>query len=266
MKSSKKMNHIVCGRQDCADMHSFGPCFRTQYIIHYIIRGSGYYICEGKVNYITAGQSFLIRPFTEVHYYPDKNDPWEYTWIEFLGEDFLLLLDKIKLCDGGYVIDYVKPELILPLFDYLRNIYKPTGGIRFSDTSENVVSAILSVYSELFPKSGQKMCESVYFDSACVMIRSSYHKAEFGIESICKELNISRVTLHRSFVKSCGISPGAYLAEYRIERAKELLKRGVAVKATALSCGFADPLYFSKVFCKAEGISPREFRHRFEIK
>ena len=154
----------------------------------------------------------------------------------------------------------------MPVFDYLRNIYKPTGGIRFSDTSENVVSAILSVYSELFPKSGQKMCESVYFDSACVMIRSSYHKAEFGIESICKELNISRVTLHRSFVKSCGISPGAYLAEYRIERAKELLKRGVAVKATALSCGFTDPLYFSKAFCKAEGISPREFRRLFEIK
>ena len=261
-----KLIFYNCGRHNCADMHSWGPGFRTQYTIHYIVSGGGYYICEGKTHYVTAGQSFLIRPFTEVYYYPDKNAPWEYTWIDFSGEGILLLLDKIKFYEGDCIIDYVNPELILPLFDYLCNTYKPTGGIRFSDTLENVAGAILSVYSELFPISVQKMCESIYFDPACVIIRSSYHKAEFGIESICRELNISRVTLHRSFIKGCGISPGAYLAKYRIERAKEFLKRGVAVKATALSCGFADPLYFSKVFCKAEGISPREFRRRFEIK
>lgn len=268
MQDSKVSKLICssCGRQNCADMHSWGPGFRTEYIIHYIIHGSGYYICEGKTHYITAGQSFLIRPFTEVHYYPDENDPWEYTWIEFSGEGFLLLLDKIKFCDGGCVIDYIKPELILPLYDYLCSIWYHTSRALFDYTSKNIALAILSVYSELFPISGQRMCESIYFDSARAIIRSSYHKAEFGIESICRELNISRVTLHRSFIKSCGVSPGAYLAEYRIERAKELLKRGVAVKATALSCGFADPLYFSKAFCKAEGISPREFRRRFEIK
>ena len=176
------------------------------------------------------------------------------------------MLDKIKFCDGGCVIDYIKPELILPLYDYLCSIWYHTSRALFDYTSKNIALAILSVYSELFPISRQRMCESIYFDSARAIIRSSYHKAEFGIESICRELNISRVTLHRSFIKSCGVSPGAYLAEYRIERAKELLKRGVAVKATALSCGFADPLYFSKAFCKAEGISPREFRRRFEIK
>ena len=254
-----KLIYCSCGRQNCADMHSCGPCFRTQYIIHYIICGSGYYICEGKTYYITAGQSFLIRPFTEVHYYPDENDPWEYTWIEFSGEGFLLLLDKIKFCESDCVIDYIKPELILPLYDYLCSIKHLTGRALFYSTPKNAVLAILSVYSDLFPISGQRMCEIIYFDSARAIIRSSYHRAEFGLESICRELNISRVTLHRSFTKSCGISPGAYLAEYRIERAKELLNRGVAVKAAALSCGFTDPLYFSKAFRKAYGISPREF-------
>ncbi len=267
MQDSKDTQLIYCGcgRQNCADMHSYGPGFRTQYIIHYIIHGSGYYICEGKTHHITAGKGFLIRPFTEVHYYPDENDPWEYTWIEFSGEGFLHLLDKIKLCDGGYVIDYIKPGLILPLYDYICSIWHYTSRALFDSTAKNVVLSILSVYSELFPISGQRMYESIYFDSACAIIRSSYHKAKFGLESICKELNISRVTLHRSFINSYGISPGAYLAEYRIERAKELLKRGVSVKETALSCGFADPLYFSKAFSKAEGISPREFCRLFEI-
>ena len=34
---------------------------------------------------------------------------------------------------------------------------------------------------------------------------------------------------------------------------------GITVKSTALSCGFSDPLYFSKVFRKTYGISPGEF-------
>lgn len=259
MQNLKTSKHIYCGRQDCSDMHSCGPEFRTTYIIHYIIHGKGYFICDGEKHHINAGQSFLIRPFTEIQYYPDREDPWEYTWIEFSGEEFLLLLNNIIFCDGDCVIDYIKPELILPLYDYLCRIWHLSSKMLFNDTSKNIVFAILSVYSELFPINGQRMCESIYFDSARAIIRNSYHKAEFGIESICKELNISRVTLHRSFIKSCGISPGVYLAEYRIERAKELLMRGVAVKATALSCGFSDPLYFSKVFSKTYGISPREF-------
>lgn len=62
-----KLIYCSCGRQNCADMNSYGPGFRTQYIIHYIISGSGYYICEGETHYITAGQSFLIRPFMSVN-------------------------------------------------------------------------------------------------------------------------------------------------------------------------------------------------------
>ena len=97
MKNVEKSKLIACGRQNCADMHSCGPEFRTQYIIHYIIHGSGYFVCEGKKHRITAGQSFVIRPFTEIQYYPDKEDPWEYTWIEFTGKEFLSsLLNAIK--------------------------------------------------------------------------------------------------------------------------------------------------------------------------
>lgn len=251
--------HISCGRLDCADMHAYGPGIRTEYIVHYIIRGSGYYICEGKTHYITAGQSFVIRPFTKVHYYPDREDPWEYTWINFSGDKFLDLLNKAAFCDDDCVIDYIEPKLILPLFDCIRSICEPTSLIQFSNAPENVVLAILSVYSELHPLRARKTRDSFYFDSACTMIQSLYHKPELRVDVLCKELHISRATLHRCFTNHCGISPGAYLLNYRMERAKELLSHGITAKATALSCGFTDPLYFSKVFRKTYGISPREF-------
>lgn len=259
MENNKEQQHISCNRQLCDKMHSYGPGFRTIYIIHYVIRGSGYFICEGKTYYIKTGQSFVIRPFTKIQYYPDKSDPWEYTWIEFNSNKLLHKLSKTAYCDGDCVIDFIDPKLILPLYDSLRSICDPASGIQFSDAAWDVALAILSVYSNLKPLHSPKTQDSLYFDSACTIIQSSYHNPELGIEFLCSELNISRATLHRSFISNCGISPGAYLLNYRTEMGKELLSHGITAKAAALSCGFSDPLYFSKVFRKKYGMSPREF-------
>ena len=57
-------------------------------------------------------------------------------------------------------------------------------------------------------------------------------------------------------------SPGSYLMKYRLERAKEFLKRGFSVKSTALSCGFSDTLYFSKLFKAAVGEPPGKYGKR----
>ena len=259
MENNKEQLLIYCNRQICDKMHICGPGFRTTYIIHYVIRGSGYFAYEGKTHKITEGQSFVIRPFTKIQYYPDKNNPWEYTWIEFNGNKLLHKFGKIAYCEGACVIDYIAPKLILPLYDSLRSICDPASGIRFSDAARDVALAILSVYSSLKPLHSPKPQDSVYFDSACTIIQSSYHNPELGIESLCSKLNISRATLHRSFISNCGISPGAYLLNYRTEMGKELLRHGISVKSAALSCGFSDPLYFSKVFHKKYGMSPREF-------
>lgn len=262
MKEFEKTKLIASGRQDCSDMHSLGPEFRTAYIIHYIIRGSGYYVCDGKKCRITAGQSFVIRPFTEISYYPDSNDPWEYTWIDFTGSNFTHFLEKIEFCNDDCVIDYIEQESILPLFNCLCSICEPNSIFRFSDAPESIALSILTIYSEIYPLKAPKSKDSIYFDSACAIIQSSYHKTELNVDYICEELNISRATLHRSFMSNCNVSPGAYITNYRMDRARELLNHGITVKATALSCGFSDPLYFSKAFRKAYGISPREFANR----
>lgn len=69
---------VDAGRQDCHDLHSWGPGVRQCYIIHYIISGKGTFTCGKKTYTLTAGQSFLICPEQVVQYAPDENEPWEY--------------------------------------------------------------------------------------------------------------------------------------------------------------------------------------------
>jgi hypothetical protein len=52
-----------------------------------------------------------------------------------------------------------------------------------------------------------------------------------------------------------------YLAQYRMERAKRLLANPtISVADVAVSVGFNDPSYFTRVFRKQEGLSPSEYR------
>lgn len=68
--------------------------------------------------------------------------------------------------------------------------------------------------------------------------------------------------LSKIFRAHTGVSPGQYLTDLRIRRAKELLLQnpGYMSKEVALMVGYTDPLYFSRIFKKETGISPSEYR------
>lgn len=62
------------------------------------------------------------------------------------------------------------------------------------------------------------------------------------------------------FHKYTGFRPIDYVIHYRMERAKELLKAGnFLVRDVAASVGYANPLYFSRIFKKKFGVSPSEY-------
>ena len=47
-----------------------------------------------------------------------------------------------------------------------------------------------------------------------------------------------------------------------MENAAELLKKGSSVKEAADLCGYADPFNFSRMFKKAYGVSPSQWRKK----
>jgi AraC-like DNA-binding protein len=64
----------------------------------------------------------------------------------------------------------------------------------------------------------------------------------------------------RLFARNYGSTPKQYLIRLRLARARELLEAGTPVKEVARACGFADELYFSRLFHKKEGRPPTAHR------
>lgn len=85
--------------------------------------------------------------------------------------------------------------------------------------------------------------------------------SDIRIEELCRIAGMSKSSLYRAFNDAYGLSPGQLILEERIKYAKELLKENeLSIKEVAYAAGFNDPNYFSRMFKKAEGIAPKEFR------
>jgi signal transduction histidine kinase/DNA-binding LacI/PurR family transcriptional regulator/AraC-like DNA-binding protein len=78
---------------------------------------------------------------------------------------------------------------------------------------------------------------------------------------IAAAVGVSEDYLSRIFNKEMGLSPWEYLNRYRVLQAKRLLcESKESITWIAGQVGFEDPAYFSRVFQKIAGCSPREFR------
>ncbi len=81
-----------------------------------------------------------------------------------------------------------------------------------------------------------------------------------ALELAMKDVPYSRDYAVRVFRKKFGIPPTEYLLRCRMNAARDFLLAGLSVKETAQRIGIGDELYFSRIFAKREGSSPREFR------
>ena len=79
-------------------------------------------------------------------------------------------------------------------------------------------------------------------------------------ELLCKKFLISRTKLYQLAMDSYGMSITKYILFKRIEKAKQILKKGISVSKIAEATGFTDFNYFGKVFKKEVGVSPTEYR------
>jgi AraC family transcriptional regulator len=82
------------------------------------------------------------------------------------------------------------------------------------------------------------------------------------LAELARLCNLSVRQLTRGFRTSRGCSIGDYIANSRIDVAKQLLGSEESVKGIAYSMGFASPSGFSYAFRRATGETPRQFRQR----
>ena len=87
-----------------------------------------------------------------------------------------------------------------------------------------------------------------------------------SIPFLCRKLGVGKTFLCQKIKAATGRSINQYILDIRMNKARELLRiTDLQVGEIARRTGFADYNYFSKVFKKSTGCTPRDFRRNNRI-
>ncbi len=101
---------------------------------------------------------------------------------------------------------------------------------------------------------------SQVMDTVMDVIRKNLDNPDFSVETLSKEVGMSRVHLNRKLKESMNISPSDLIRSMRLKQAAWLLIHNEAnVSEVSYRIGFSSPSYFSNAFHKYFGMSPKEF-------
>lgn len=89
-------------------------------------------------------------------------------------------------------------------------------------------------------------------------IRSNY-AGDITLDTIARDLSMSRSQLSQIFKNATGFSIGDYIIMYRVKRACALLRSGMSVHEAGLAVGFGTTASFIRTFKKRMGCSPGRF-------
>lgn len=250
-----------CAVEHCHPQKVAEKGIRDYYALHVVIFGRGYVEKNGTRYPVSKGEFFVTRKNEVFNYYPNTKDPWSYYYVDFYADNFenlfaaadesTVLSGKIKSFDKA--VDVCR-ELI-DAFDL------------YSGQSLYCIGLFLVLLSLIV---GEKSCESdsrdgkqskgKQFQSILMYINNNY-RLDLSMSSVSCAVGLSESYITSIFAQEIQMSPMRYLNNFRIATACSLLqKSSMTVSEVAAAVGFKDRLYFSRVFTKIKGVSPRQYR------
>ena len=199
---------------------------------------------------VLPGEIFLYCPHAPQNYTYFEGEGTEYYWVHFYGcEADLLCADLalengiIKLGDGKQEVERLVRMIIRAFADRYTHVDEYAAGLLRS-----ILAIIASppVLSSPFTKAMKLLS-----DPSC----------NLTITELATMYEMSEGHFIRSFKAYSGSSPSAFRTAKRLEIACEMLtSTKMTIDQISRAAGYSDPLYFSRIFKKCIGISPKQYR------
>ena len=232
-------------------------CTDTAHRIYLVTDGSGilntaygnFYVKSGDIFFTFAADEYSISAIRELRY----------MYISFLGLRASLLFKKLNI---------TKKDRVIAGCEKVKKVWEEfIGQAEAGNTDLISESALLYAFSVIELKRLMCDAESPYIEKMQLIkkyIEDNYSDVNITAEKISEKFSYSKKYLCELFKKEFGISVSRYITVLRIQKACSLMKESdYTVKQISKYCGFSDSLYFSKVFKKQVGVTPKDFMKQY---
>lgn len=212
---------------------------------------------QGK---IVPGQVMLLPQGLRHLYEADSHTPWTLFWVHFRGTAADHFLQYLGFRERHPVLKVgVSPALkagFYNLMEVRRTGYSTRAFIRSANQLRHLLSQI-AVEKRTQRDRGRSGLELAPVQA--FMQENIYQS--LTLEQLAASANMSKYHFSMRYKELSGYSPIRHFLNMKMEHACDLLdSTSLGVSAIALRMGYEDPLYFSRVFRRTIGRSPRAYR------
>jgi AraC-like DNA-binding protein len=244
------------------DVGTFREKGRLDYQLIYLVEGTGCFRINGDMTEVTCGNIVLFRPGEVQQYtYQHTNTP-ELYWIHFTGSGAREYLEKAGLYEESVHYVGIHSELIESFKKIMLELQMKEK--LYCESADAATLELLVLLGR--KKHGADVKRHRFIDDNIRNLMERMH-AEYGrrwsIDDMAGQCALSSNHFMHKFKMQTGFSAVDYIINIRMEKAKDLLlNSSLSIKEISNLVGYENSLYFSRLFCKMEGFSPREYRKK----
>ena len=248
------MHHITSH-----DYHWDNRVRKNSYVLlQYTISGKGSFQTPDHTYPQQTGDLFLVQvPGDSQYSLPDDSEYWDVLYLEFSSECLPLLYHIHLSCGPAF---HLEASSTLP--EQMKQLYADAISNQLASVFDNSKAAYAFLLDLADYALENPALSSPRVTLAKNFLDSNYYNTDLNLDEVADAVGLSKYHLCREFNHLYGISPGKYLANLRLQKSCALLlqNRQHTIAEIASMVGFSNDNYFCKVFRKAFGTTPTQYR------
>ena len=260
IRGTAKLLNVASSRYG-GDWHSV-PHTHNHTELFYIIGGQGQFLIEDRTFPVDANNLVIINP-NILHTEDSLNaQPLEYIVLGIEGIELV----TTDLSSGSFcILDHFESvEISGCLRNILREMEQKNTG--YEDVCQAYMEILIIRLMRTTSLAVQAEPQAISTNRQCAAVRryiDLHFKEALTLEQLAEEGHMNKYYLSHAFKREYGVSPINYMISRRIEESKYLLaETDLSMSQIAQLLGFSSLSYFSQVFHRSQGISPKEYRNR----
>ena len=248
------MHHITSH-----DYHWDNRVRKNSYVLlQYTISGKGSFQTPDHTYPQQTGDLFLVQvPGDSQYSLPDDSECWDVLYLEFSSECLPLLYHIHQSCGPAFHL-----EVSSTLPEQMKHLYADAISNQLASVFDNSKAAYAFLLDLADYALEHPTLSSPRVTLAKNYLDSNYYNTDLNLDEVADAVGLSKYHLCREFNHLYGISPGKYLANLRLQKSCALLLQSHqhTIAEIASMVGFSNDNYFCKVFRKAFGTTPTQYR------
>lgn len=272
MEKGSRCSHLIDSDQ-LADLFASGS-FDIQDVYRLVIQPNStlrkfktenhgfLFTIRGEASMSVSGMVYELQPGSVLHVTPDSQLALQVTGqseYEYHSLFYSLYLDKESECDIPFKLESGANPRVIELLTMLhQNVHTP-GGMGKLRVKELFLRIMYQILMGCKQRDRDSSPNKRVIEEAVAYISGQYMNP-LTLQDLAELYDMTPKSFSYFFHKYTGLHPIDYVIQYRMERACEILKAGnIPIRDVAVTVGYPNPLYFSRVFKQKFGLSPSAY-------